>query len=198
MTLARFVVLSVSLTRKARCRYATRDAKSVRDAQIGEIVKSIEQHLQRASATHWGLVRNVVWTGIQQRRPRVTPLPPTVSRLSRTASEDAAADGTYSDDTSLEKLERDLQVLVASTQLTDSDRTRLKRVMTDILDWLVPTLPTPTRSTIGASEPRPAEPVRLEPEPSFDPEELDESNAPDEFEGIIPRDNQSAGGGGAL
>ena len=88
--------------------------------------------------------------------------------------------------------------MVASTQLTDSDRTRLKRVMTDILDWLVPTLPTPTRSTIGASEPRPAEPVRLEPEPSFDPEELDESNAPDEFEGIIPRDNQSAGGGGAL
>ena len=197
MTLARFVVLSVSLTRKACCRYATKDAKSVRDAQIGEIVKSIEQHLQRASATHWGLVRNVVWTGIQQRRPRVTPLPPTVSQLSRTASENAAA-GTYSDETSLEKLERDLQVLVASTQLTDSDRTRLKRVMTDILDWLVPTLPTPTRSTIGASEPRPAEPVRLEPEPSFDPEELDESNAPDEFEGIIPRDNQSAGGGGAL
>lgn len=190
-------MLSVSLTRKACCRYATKDAKSVRDAQIGEIVKSIEQHLQRASATHWGLVRNVVWTGIQQRRPRVTPLPPTVSQLSRTASENAAA-GTYSDETSLEKLERDLQVLVASTQLTDSDRTRLKRVMTDILDWLVPTLPTPTRSTIGASEPRPAEPVRLEPEPSFDPEELDESNAPDEFEGIIPRDNQSAGGGGAL
>jgi len=197
VTLARFVVLSVSLTRKACCRYATKDAKSVRDAQIGEIVKSIEQHLQRASATHWGLVRNVVWAGIQQRRPRVTPLPPTVSQLSRTASENAAA-GTYSDETSLEKLERDLQVLVASTQLTDSDRTRLKRVMTDILDWLVPTLPTPTRSTIGASEPRPAEPVRLEPEPSFDPEELDESNAPDEFEGIIPRDNQSAGGGGAL
>ena len=197
MTLARFVVLSVSLTRKARCRYATQDAQSVRDAQIGEIVKSIEQHLQRAPATHWGLVRNVVWTGIQQRRPRVTPLPPTVSQLSRTASENAAA-GTYSDETSLEKLERDLQVLVASTQLTDSDRTRLKRVMTDILDWLVPTLPTPTRSTIGSSEPRPAEPVRLEPEPSFDPEELDESNAPDEFEGIIPRDNQSAGGGGAL
>ena len=197
MTLARFVVLSVSLTRKACCRYATKDAKSVRDAQIGEIVKSIEQHLQRAPATHWGLVRNVVWAGIQQRRPRVTPLPPTVSQLSRTASENAAA-GTYSDETSLEKLERDLQVLVASTQLTDSDRTRLKRVMTDILDWLVPTLPTPTRSTIGASEPRPAEPVRLEPEPSFDPEELDESNAPDEFEGIIPRDNQSAGGGGAL
>ena len=193
MTLARFVVLSVSLTRKACCRYATKDAKSVRDAQIGEIVKSIEQHLQRAPATHWGLVRNVVWTGIQQRRPRVTPLPPTVSQLSRTASENAAA-GTYSDETSLEKLERDLQVLVASTQLTDSDRTRLKRVMTDILDWLVPTLPTPTRSTIGASEPRPAEPVRLEPEPSFDPEELDETNALDEFEGILPRENQAAGG----
>ena len=161
--LARFVVLSVSLTRKACCRYATKDAKSVRDAQIGEIVKSIEQHLQRASVTHWGLVRNVVWAGIQQRRPTVTPLPPTVSRLSRTASENAAADTTYSDEASLEKLERDLQVLVASTQLTDSDRTRLKRVMTDILDWLVPTPPTPSR--VGASEPRPAEPVRLEPEP---------------------------------
>ena len=77
----------------------------MRDAQIGEIVKSIEQHLQRASATHWGLVRNVVWTGIQQRRPRVTPLPPTISQLSRTASENAAADGTYSDEPSLEKLE---------------------------------------------------------------------------------------------
>ena len=126
--------------------------------------------MQRAPATHWGLVRNAVWAGIQQRRPRVTPLPPTVSQLSRTASElsrtaseNAAADTTYSDEASLEKLERDLQVLVASTQLTDSDRTRLKRVMTDILDWLVPTPPTP--SGIGPSEPRPAEPVRLEPEP---------------------------------
>ena len=88
-----------------------------------------------------------------------------VSRLSRTASENAAADTTYSDEASLEKLERDLQVLVASTQLTDSDRTRLKRVMTDILDWLVPTPPTPSRIQVGASEPRPAEPVRLEPEP---------------------------------
>ena len=110
----------VSLTRKACCRYATKDAKSVRDAQIGEIVKSIEQHLQRASVTHWGRVRNVGWAGIQQRRPTVTPLPPTVSRLSRTASENAAADTTYSDEASLEKLERDLQVVVASTQLTDA------------------------------------------------------------------------------
>ena len=45
---------------------------------------------------------------------------------------------------------------------------------------------------------RPAEPSSPQSVQSFDPEELDETNALDEFEGILPRENQAAGGGGAL